>query len=171
VGGLHAATSVAVAAVLVITTAAPAAADTVSFRDNRGDAPARYDLTRVKVINGQDDVVVTTRVRNLRGDRTQILGFGLTVAGDEGSYTLHTVRRASGNVTAKLWRYDSDGQTEVACNTRAKWRPAKDIIRVSVAQGCLEMQGGVRVNLYIGAGDGTAGDPVDWTKTVRVAHD
>jgi hypothetical protein len=121
-------------------TAVPAVADTVTFRDQRRDAPARYDLTLVKVINGDDRFEVNARVRDLRDERTQVFGFGVTPAAGDATYCLLTVRRASGVTTARLTRYTSDSVEGIGCKTARRWKPAMDTIRVSIG-GCPDFRG------------------------------
>ena len=121
--------------------------------------------------NGHERLVVNARVRDLRGDRTQILGFNITRVNGDTRYMPRTVRRANGKTTARLGGYSSDGTTlDVACKVTRKWRPAQNTIKVAFARYCLQEQGRVRVSLYIGAGNGTIGDPADWTKVVRVTQ-
>lgn len=117
--------------------------------------------------------MVNARVRDLRGDRTQIFGFNITPANGDTRYMLRTVRRANGKTTARLGGYSSDGTAlDVASKVTRKWRPAQNTIKVAFARYCLQEQGRVRVrvSLYIGADNGTTGDPADWTKVVRVTQ-
>lgn len=165
---MHIATPIAAAGAALATVVGlctPALADTTTFTDARGDAPARYDLTRTTITNSADRLVVSQRVRDLRGGRTQIYGFNVRRGGEQ--YMLHSVRRASGKVTTRLT--DSSGEQN-DCKVMARWRPAKDTIRISMARSCIGKDGAVRISTMIGAGDGTAGDPADWTKTVRIAQ-
>jgi hypothetical protein len=110
-------------------------------------------------------------VRNLRGDRTQIFGAGIEPVRSDASWTLYTVRRADGTTRAWLTGYVGDQAIKSDCPITRTWRPARDTIKVSVARTCITDEGAVRVNLYIGQGNGSAGDPADWTRTVRVRQD
>ena len=159
--GLRISACVAATATLMVCTAPLAAADAVTFTDPRGDAPSRYDLTRTTVTNADGGIVVAQRVRDLRGRRTQIFGFNFSGPGGNG--IVHSVRRKDGTVRNRL--IGSESGTE--CEIRARWRLGRDSIRVRLARECIE--GGVlRVSTLIGAGNGSAGDPIDWTKTVAV---
>lgn len=158
---LRFATCAAVFAV-VAATASPAAADIVIFKDPVGDAPARYDLTRTSVFNGPERIVVTQRVRGLRGDRTQVYGFNANRGGRFA--TVFTVRDRGGAVHSWL----SVGAGEPPCRIRSRWNIKGHTIRVAVPQKCIPGVGPLRVSTMIGAGNGRAGDPADWTKTVRV---
>lgn len=149
-------------AIAVLSLAVPAHADTLTFSDPRGDAPARFDLARTTITNGQDRVVVKQRVRDLRGGGSQIFGFNV-VAGSDG-VSIQTVRRGNGVVTVR-----AIGESECA-GVQARWRLARDEIRVSMPRNCVEQDGAIRVSTLIGAGDGTAGDPADWTKEARVGQ-
>lgn len=153
----------------VVATAMPAAADTVRFRDERGDAPARHDLTAVRVANTDAKITVVTHVRDLRGGRTQIFAFEARPTRATASYMLQTVRYPSGRTTARLTRYDDNQAIKVDCDIAQAWKPAGDTIRVSFPRRCVE-PGPVRVGLFIGAGDGRGGDPADWTHAVRVGQ-
>ena len=147
-------------AIATLWLAPPAHADTTSFSDPRGDAPVRFDLTRTTITNGQERVVVKQQVRDLRGSGSQIFGFNV-VAGSE-ALVVQTIRRGNGAVTVRVI-----GERECA-GVRASWRIASDEIRFSMPRDCIGQDGAIRVSTLIGAGDGTAGDPADCTKAVRV---
>lgn len=149
-------------AIAVLSLATPTHADTLKFSDPRGDAPVRFDLTRTTITNGQDRVVVKQRLRELRGGGSQIFGFNVVAGGDV--VAIQTVRRRNGVVTVR-----AIGEHECA-GVRARWRLARDEIRVSMPRDCVQQNGALQVSTLIGAGDGTAGDPADWTKTVRVGQ-
>lgn len=157
-------------AAVVLGTAAPVHADTVSFADKRGDAIARYDLTKVSVWNGTDMVVARARVRNLRTQGTQVVGLSIEPVGLDVSYMAYSVRRADGEVRNRLMAYGPDGTSRAGCMVVAVWRPRKDTVRVVVPHDCLP-DGKIRARVLIGPGDATAGDPADWTKTVGVRQD
>ncbi|MDN4161086.1 hypothetical protein [Nocardioides abyssi] len=151
-------------------TQVPAYADTVTFADPRRDAVARYDLTNVSIANGEDRIVVRARVRDLSGKGTQVFGFSLQPTDLDVTYMAYSVRKASGKTRNRLTGYDSSGAIETDCAVTATWRPHKNTIRVAVPRTCIP-DGAIRTNLYIGAGNGTAGDPADWTKNVTVKQD
>ena len=104
--------------------------------------------------------MVTQRVRDLRGRGTQI--FGLNVVAGSSRAVIHTVRGDDGETTMRVV-----GQT-VCRGARARWRLAEDTIRISMPRQCIAQQGALRFSTMIGAGDGTADDPADWTRMVRV---
>ena len=108
-----------------------------------------------------------SRIRNLRGGITQIYVINLMPVRSSDSYYAKTVRRADGTVTAKLYQ----GSTAVNCVVNGQWRPERDDVRISFSQDCLTEHRRIRVNAAIGAGNGNAGDPADWTKTVGVSID
>jgi hypothetical protein len=159
--------STAAAAAVVVSVAAPAVADTTTFTDQRGDAVARYDLTRTAISNGKDRVVVVQSVRALRGGRTQIFAVNLSARGEH--YVLHTIRAKTGAVRYRF--SGGPGDDSVECSIRARWKLAADSIRVSVPRDCVAAAGTLRVSTATGAGNGSSGDPADWTKTVRVGQD
>ena len=135
-------------------------ADTTTLTDPRGDASVRFDLTRATISNGQDRIVVTQRVRDLRGRGTQV--FGLNVVAGSRRTVIHTVRGDNGEITTRVV-----GQT-VCRGARARWRLAEDTIRISMPRQCIAPHGALRFSAMIGAGDRNAGDPADWTRMVRV---
>ena len=149
----------------LIASAAPASAATVSVTDPRGDAAARFDITRVTARNN-DTVAVKSRIRNLRGG-LEIYQANLTTAGTDGqTYLARTVHHRDGSVVAKLLAPDG---SRVDCDVNGRWRLKRDTVKVSFAQDCLEEHGRLRVQAFIGAGNGSGGDPADWTKRVRAA--
>lgn len=147
----------------VVSFVAPASADTVTFTDPRGDAVARYDLTRTTASHDRDRLLVVQRVRNLRGGHPQVYGFNASTRA--GGTNVHVVRRKNGTVTTRVM---GPATEEVACDVRVRWRLDRDVIRVPVPRDCIAGRGRLRVSTFIGYGDGTFGDPADWTKTVRV---
>ena len=147
-------------AIATLWSAPPAHADTTSFSDPRGDAPSASISLGPQSPTEQERVVVKQQVRDLRGSGSQIFGFNV-VAGSE-ALVVQTIRRGNGAVTVRVI-----GERECA-GVRASWRIASDEIRFSMPRDCIGQDGAIRVSTLIGAGDGTAGDPADWTKAVRV---
>ncbi|QWZ07811.1 hypothetical protein KRR39_20860 [Nocardioides panacis] len=168
---LTAITATAAVLAAVVSAAAPASADVLSFTDKRGDAAARYDLTALRVNNSAARVSATVHVRDLRGDRTQIFGLTVAVVGGDTTYMLSTVRRANGTTTSRIDGYTSD-YTDVTsdCTLVSRWQPVKNTISVSLPRACVGGPGALRANLYIGAGNGSTGDPADQSKVVRVGQ-
>ena len=157
-------TSVVVA--VVVSVATPAIADTTSFTDPRGDTDARYDLTRTAISNDEDRIVVVQSVQALRGGRTQTFAVNLSRRGQ--GYVLHTIRARNGTISYRF--FGGSHGDDVECSVRARWRLAADRIRVSMPRECVAEAGALRVSTGIGAGNGSSGDPADWTKTVRVGQ-
>lgn len=164
-----AALKAAAACLLLASASTPAAADTTSFRDPRGDAPARYDLTAVTVANTTDNLTVRVRVRDLLARGTQITGVGISSPDGSSYYILHSIRRASGATTSKLTDY-SVGADPVACRIASNWAPRADVIRISMPRTCVANRGALKVAVFLGAGDGSSGDPADNTKTIRIGQ-
>jgi hypothetical protein len=157
---------VVAAVAFVLGAAGPASAASVGFSDARGDAEPRYDITRVVASNGEQRLTVRARVPRLQGRGTQILAVHLQSGAS--TYSLHSVRRSSGRVVTRLTSWDGVEQSQARCGSRATWRIARGVVRVVIPQRCLDRRGPVRLSVLTGAGDGTAGDPADWTRTVRV---
>lgn len=152
-----------------ITATPVAVADSTSFRDPRGDAPARYDITTVGIANAAERLTARVRVLDLVARGTQIFGVGISSPDGSRYYVLHVVRRPSGATTAELTGFSS-GAEPVACRISRSWSPQTDVIRVAVPRSCIKTRGALRTSVFIGAGDGSAGDPADFTKTIRVGQ-
>lgn len=159
--------SLVTAATLAVT--GPASAASLSFTDQRGDAPARFDLTRVTVQNTDVWLTVTTRLRDLKAAGTQVFGFTVGPSRGSTTYMVYSVRRPNGRVQNRLDAVANGDLLHLRCRIRARWQPAREVIRVSVPRDCIT-EGRVRTNAYIGKGDGTAGDPWDWTRSVTVGQ-
>jgi hypothetical protein len=114
-----------------------------------------------------NDATVAARahVRNLRGGLEIFVAF-LTPVGTNVVYDVRTVHRRDGTVVARLGR----SGVKLDCPVRARWRLARDVVWLSFSQSCLREHRALRVYAAIGAGNGRAGDPADWTRTVRVAR-
>ena len=168
---LNVATSLLAALALSVTVAAPVMADTVSLRDPAGDARARYDLTTIRATNAVNRIAVTARVGNLRGTGTQTVVLGIDPVRGETDYWFSSVRRANGRANDSLTGYTSDSASPIDCNITTRWQLAKNLIRISIPRACIEEQGTLRFNLAMGAGNGTTGQPADWTKALRVRQD
>ena len=70
--------------------------DVAAVHDPRRDAPARYDLTTVRVKNTDARFALTAHVRDLRGGRKQILVFGILPIRGQDTWSFQTVRRTNG---------------------------------------------------------------------------
>lgn len=152
------------ATLLTLSAQAPAAFAATAHIDERGDAPARWDLRRVSVTNGADRFAVRTTVRDL--GRSGPAAFGINIFPAHGwrwSYYLRTDLRRDGSVRAFL---QDENATRVRCAVTGWWRPGRNIIGLSVAQSCLTSHRTVRVNAFIG--NPHRGDPVDFTNQFRV---
>ena len=146
---------------------APAHAATAAIRDQIGDAPARYDLGRVSVSNEPPGLSLTAKVRDLSRNGTQIFIANVTPASGA-SYYATTIRRANGTVVDKLVRFGEDGPDNLRCDVSSRWQIGRSRIRMTIPRSCLDEDRRVSVNVAIGAGNGSSGDPADWTRTFRV---
>ena len=160
--------AVATAALLVWAPSA-AVAGTTTVVDPRGDAPARHDLTSVRLRNDADRLGAELRVRDLRGAGDQVVGLFLRSRRTEVSYAVTTHRGANGRVDVRLDRSGGPDDGSVPCDVTARWSLGRDRVTLSVPRSCVpELTGQLRMYVVIGVGDGTAGDPVDWTREARV---
>jgi len=161
-------TLAALAALVGVLAAAPAHAQTASIRDQVGDAPSRFDLTNVTVSNEADSVTVLAAVKDLEPGGAQIFIADLASQAG-GSYYAVTVRRSDGSVATKLARFGEGGFERVKCDVAGRWRMARSDVRLTIPRDCLAEADKVSVDVAIGAGNGSAGDPADWTRTFRIA--
>lgn len=142
-----------------------ASAATVISHDPRGDATARYDLTNILVTNTSTTLAFTVHVRSLSGGRTQIVGMNLKAPREmESSVYLTSVRRANGLVRSTVVQNMPDGGQELLCRPKVSWRLAKNLIQGSIPRNCIPEPGDLQYEVFLGAGNGTAGDPADWTR-------
>jgi len=123
---------------------APAVADNGSTTDERGDAPARIDITSLHVENGNRWFSMRIEVRNLRQKGTFELLYeaGRREPSDpphRGSMII--VHRVAGETRARLLgcsREDCSAEPGERCHRlRASWDPTNDVIRVAAPQRCL----------------------------------
>lgn len=161
------ATVLALAATFLVVAPGPASADTVSFSDRRGDAEARYDLTKIRISHTAGTISVRANVRDLRGTGTQIFGINVDPVHSETVYAAHVVRRPSGRTIAHINGYGADGSVEVRCRIERAFRLGADRIDVSIPRACIKEPGPIYSSLFIGAGNGSAGDPSDWINRPR----
>lgn len=158
-----------VAVLALAAPSAPASAGEVGFADARGDAPARHDITRVHVRNGEESVAVRLELADLRRGEQVVRSFIDSVRADL-HWIATTVLHGDGHVTAVLETFTGSEFEPVQCRVAGSWRLARDRVRITFPQSCLDIHRAVRIRVVVGAGDGTTGDPADWTRTVRVPY-
>jgi hypothetical protein len=111
----------------------PAAAATDTIKDNANDAPARVDLTQLKVSETKHKVTVTAYVRNLGRNGTLRLSVG------NGGEMYHAVvTKRSGTLTTKIGTFDPQGGkgydfTYRCGGLKARWDAGKDVVAVTIA--------------------------------------
>jgi len=171
--GTHrAAVASALAAVLVVAQpTGPAAAETKSVTDPRGDAPARFDMTKIVVDHTESDLNLVVSAKNLNGSTTQLFGSNIATRGDT-DYVLRTVRYRSGKVRTTLKVYDGGSRPSlVSCGgLQGAWRLGASTIKVDMPRSCIEPNGALELDAAIGAGSGKAGDPADYRRSFKVAQ-
>lgn len=116
----------------------PASAETGSVTDPSGDGPAVVDITRLTVRNGNHRFTMRVKVRDLRQRGT--FGFhywGGASATPPARSALVVVRRVDGETKASFLACDREECHPARCRaTRVEWRPARDVVEVSVRQRC-----------------------------------
>jgi len=151
--------AVSVSLLLIISGSAFAVSQTVS--DQRGDAPPRNDILRATYRNGVarlatrlviDDVKSHGKARLVISDKHRVVDYIATVK-----------RHANGNLERHLRvREGSLPSAPVRCHVRASWKPAKDIVAISVRHRCVHL----KKRLFLRAAAGGAGRSVDWAPSV-----
>lgn len=159
--------ALALAPALAVTLAfgSPAEAATKSFKDEVGDAPAKFDLTRVKVKHTKKKLVITSKVRNLRKKDAHFYSYYCN-KGNTRLFTGTSHRTKGGKVT-ETW-YDSS-YAQQSCSARTKWMIKKNTIRTVVPRSCVTTSGALHVRVSFGPGTKN-GDVADLTKFVKVAQ-
>ncbi len=129
------ATMLAGAVIAGLPGAAEAATRTVY--DKKFDAPARFDITRIKYTNGVN-VSANIKVRNLRNRDTEA---GVIVQSSlDFIYVIASVRYAGGAKEKALLKVGPTGEiTELPCaGMVARWRVgAENTVKLSVPRSCL----------------------------------
>ncbi len=157
----------AVAAVLSLSAAAPAAADTAAFRDQRGDMGYGADIHRVRVVN---DDVLRVRVTHQNLVRSYESGSSISVfldtdrqrKGPELVFVGGTFEGADyALLRADGWK--QAGRRAVDCGYAMQLDYAEDTATIRLDRDCLEGAGAVRVEVLTGNdltvdGSGTARD-------------
>lgn len=166
-------TLAAVALVATLAPTSPASADTGSDRYPRNDGiPASIDVVRLRVDNAGRRAVMTMTLRDLtrRGQMEFYYWRGGTATPPPQS-VLVVVERKAGAVKATFTTCDTEVCLPEPCaGLRTAWRPAADIVRVSIPQRCYPRPEGTPPptvgRFFVGAelGDqldpGNGGDPL-----------
>lgn len=156
--------------VLASMSLAPTAhAATGSIKDKSGDAPAKLDVTKVKVSHTSTEVVITTKIRGLRKKDTQFYGYYLYGETTAATGTSHRSRK--GKVEEEWYLRRSDGMLVPAdCAATTTWNIKRSTIRTTIPRSCVPEAGTLQVKASTGPGTPN-GDVSDVTKKVKVAQD
>lgn len=146
---------------------APAAAESGTYQDPRGDAASRWDLTRMNYSNGPDAAAISANVRGLRADGNQVLALYLDPVDSGFSFTALAVRMADGTKRQRLMAYSSTSSDRIRCRFTARWQIALNRVIVRVPLACIDHYDPMRFSVAIGPGTGRSGDPRDWTNRAR----
>ena len=120
---------------MVLGLAGPASAAERTAVDVRGDAAARYDVTKVRFRHNDHGAHATIHLRNLRNrgqlvfavaNRRNSLRFGVAATG-----------HADGAVTKKFYRYCHGNVSRKRCaGARVGWHPRRAVVTVSFPVRC-----------------------------------
>ncbi len=143
----------------------PSQAATGAAKDKTGDAPAKLDLTRVKVSHTASKIVITTKVRKLKKRDTQYYGY--YVEGPTVRYAGTSHRKRNGKVD-ESWYFRPDGDlVPTECGVRTKWNIKKSVIRTTIPRSCVADAGALSFRTSIGPGTKN-GDVSDLTEAFSV---
>lgn len=113
-----------------------ASAETAVKRDQRNDAPAGIDITRVAYAYSDQRVAATVRVPELGA--TGRMGLSISrFEVFEAGYIAVVRRTADGTVSARLLYFDHFDTTPRPCDVDGTWSRAAGVITVSVPVSCL----------------------------------
>ena len=129
-----------VTAVLAITSAAPALGVVKVVTDDRGDAPARFDITRATVNNGDNRLSGKVAVDNLRYGGEQYFSFTFSPRNSPDIFfTAFSKLHADNSLTNRLTVFNDIGEVHrIPCNVTSIWRPENDIVKVSIPRDCVD---------------------------------
>ena len=120
---------------MVLGLAGPASAAGKTAVDVRGDAPARYDVTKVRFRHNDHGAHATIHVRNLR-NRGQLV-FAVANRSNSVRFGVAATGHADGSVTKKFYRYRHGHVSRKRCAaTRVGWHPRRDVVTVSFPVRC-----------------------------------
>jgi hypothetical protein len=124
-----------VASALLLGIAGPASASRDTGFDDRRDAPARLDVTKVNFRLTSHRAYAKVHVRNLRqrgefvfavSNRSRTVRFGMSATGRAGAPTVK-----------KFYKFRHGDISRKRCaGTRVGWHPARDIVRMSFPARC-----------------------------------
>lgn len=123
------------AAVMVLGFAGPASAAEKTAVDVRGDAAARYDVTKVHFRHNDSGAHATIHVRNLR-KRGQLV-FAVANRSNSVRFGVAATGHADGSVTKKFYRYRHGHVSRKRCGAaRVGWHPRRDVVTMSFPVRC-----------------------------------
>lgn len=146
------ATAVAGTALLLSLSAASSASAAVASQgDPRGDAPRRFDATRVVANNNEQVLTVKAKVANLTSKPTSFDVFLTPANTQDEAYWARSVRKRNGKVRTTLQYADhTSGWSEVPCDITARWRSGKDVVKIVAEQACFSVQRTMKVDAALG---------------------
>lgn len=162
------------AATTCLAMAGPAAAETISIWDQPKDypgMPASGDIRDVAVTNDANGVTFKVKMRDLKGG-TSVVGFNVGPVDQSMSFGVQVVRFKNGRIRNNISVSDGEDYWTTTCSgLKSTWKNKRNLITVQVPWTCLhDQRTTLRVSAFFGFGDGTAGDPSDWTKSAKVRH-
>ncbi|WP_101523830.1 hypothetical protein [Nocardioides houyundeii] len=141
-----------------------------SIKDKSGDAPARFDVTRLKVSHTSTEVVITVKVRSLGKRDTQFLAYN--VYGATTSFAGTSRRAAKGGVKDQWYERRSNGMVvPAACTPATTWNLKRGTIRTTISRACVPEVGTLKIKTSLGSGKANSSKQSDLTKKLTVAQD
>ncbi|KAA1426663.1 hypothetical protein [Nocardioides antri] len=129
--------AIAAATLVLGGTATPAAAESGSVSDPSGDAPARIDITRLKVDNDKRWFTMRVDVQDLRQKGIFHFHYWRGTSGVPMQSLIVVVKRIDGETRARFFACGfEDCRPETCPRLRARWRSDTDFVRISAPQRC-----------------------------------
>jgi hypothetical protein len=150
---------VVVVAITVGLGAAPALAATRVVGDPRGDANPRYDMVRVRFVNG--DTRLAMHIRTTPGLRRGRGYADFHFSPNHGfTYYFEAVSRrtANGAVHNKLTMYTAQGHKTLDCRIEARWAYAAHTVSIELPRSCASRD--ISGRLYMTADLGPSAEPM-----------
>lgn len=143
----------------------PAMAETATFKDERGDAPDRVDIRRVKVKHTTRNVKVVVKFVNLRKKDASLHDLAVWFATEPGTRPQYLVGASAYHLyfgETKGWRLKQQKKHpygNIDCESGYRYQPAKDRIVFRFPRTCLDSPDRIRVAVSSGLVDHKDGEP------------
>lgn len=151
---------------------APAQAAHRTVHDTVGDAPARLDITRVRVSNTSTRISAVITVRDLRRTGVFQQRYYDSAFDSEPAYGVQVHRDRKGHLHVYAFRDDENGDHAIACpGVRARWLMLRNKVVTSMPVSCASDVSFDPLHVYAASFDPGDLGVADATRTFRVLRD